>query len=90
MSWSAPCDAIERNAPPMSPAHRVCGLSKASVKSKMRSFPLALASEKIPPQPFGAACPIRMMAAIAAIKYTIVAENYEEVDAEEKLFRRVR
>jgi len=28
ITWSAPCDAIERNAPPINPAKSVYGLSK--------------------------------------------------------------
>ena len=33
MSWSAPCDAIDRNAPPMRPAQIVCGSVESSEKS---------------------------------------------------------
>ena len=57
MSWSAPCEPIDRKAPPSSPAHRVYGRPKSSAGSMATSFPASAARVRMPDHPSGTAWP---------------------------------
>ena len=51
MSWSAPCDAIARKAPPIRPAKIVCGRSRPVYRSIALSLFAADACPMMPPHP---------------------------------------
>ena len=51
MSWSAPWDAMDRNAPPITPPQSVYGDRAASARSMTRSFPAAAACARMAGQP---------------------------------------
>ena len=67
MIWSAPCDAIARNAPPIKPANIVCGRSMPAYQSIACNLPAAPARSRIVLQPPSTARPSSTMAAMPPI-----------------------